>query len=104
MAPAHTITDEELLQLPSDGSKYEVVDGELIVSPAAGLRHARAVMRLTIRLGSFVEAHRLGDVLGWNTLFLLPSGNRRHVGPFPVDGFPQLTAPAGGIEGAVPAR
>lgn len=77
MAPARTITDEELLQLPQDGNKYEVVDGELVVSPGAGLRHERIVMRLALRLGRFVEEKRLGEVLGSSLLYLLPSGNRR---------------------------
>ncbi len=26
----HVITDEQLLHLPNDGSRYEVVDGELV--------------------------------------------------------------------------
>lgn len=30
MSPAYTITDEELLQLPKDGHKYGVVDGQLV--------------------------------------------------------------------------
>jgi Uma2 family endonuclease len=76
MASARTITDEELLQLPKDGNKYEVVDGALVVSPA-GLRHEKIVMRLASRLGRFVEERRLGDVLGSNLLYVLPSGNRR---------------------------
>jgi hypothetical protein len=39
------ITDDELLQLPKDGNKYEVVDGELRVSPA-GLLHEIVIARL----------------------------------------------------------
>ena len=71
-----TITDEELLRLPKDGNKYEVVDGELRMSPA-GLRHERIVARLIRLLGQFVEERRLGDVLGSNLLYVLPSGNKR---------------------------
>jgi Uma2 family endonuclease len=71
-----TITDEELLRLPKDGNKYEVVDGELRMSPA-GLRHERIVARLICLLGQFVEERRLGDVLGSNLLYILPSGNKR---------------------------
>ena len=34
MATARTtITDEALLQIPKDGSKYEVVDGKLRITP-----------------------------------------------------------------------
>jgi Uma2 family endonuclease len=71
-----TITDEELLRLPKDGNKYEVVDGELRMSPA-GLRHERIVARLIRLLGQFVEERHLGDVLGSNLLYILPSGNKR---------------------------
>jgi Uma2 family endonuclease len=77
MATARTtITDQELLRLPRDGNKYEVVEGELRMSPAGWL-HERIVARLAARLGSFVEARQLGDVLGSNVLYVLPSGNRR---------------------------
>jgi Uma2 family endonuclease len=74
--PRNTITDEELLRLPKDRSKYEVVDGELRMRPA-GLRHERIVARLIRLLGQFVEERRLGDVLGSNLLYVLPSGNKR---------------------------
>jgi Uma2 family endonuclease len=74
--PSSILTDEELLRLPRDGPKYEVVDGELRVSPA-GAQHERVVARLLIRLGTFVEQHGLGEVLGSNLLYVLPSGNKR---------------------------
>jgi len=77
MAPARTITDEELLQLPKDGNKYEVVAGELVVSPGAGLRHEWIVGELVIRLGTFVNERRLGRVFPSNLLYVLPSGNKR---------------------------
>jgi Uma2 family endonuclease len=77
MSPARTITDDELLQLPEDGNKYEVVDGELVVSPGAGLRHERVIMRLATRLGLFVDERQLGEILGSNLLYKLSSGNRR---------------------------
>lgn len=72
----NTITDEELLRLPKDGNKYEVVDGELRMSPA-GLPHERIIARLIVLLGSFVKERELGDVLGSNVLYVLPSGNKR---------------------------
>ena len=77
MSPARTITDEELLQLPKDGNKYEVVDGELVVSPGAGLRHERIVARLIHVLSGFVNERRLGTVFASSLLYVLPSGNRR---------------------------
>jgi Uma2 family endonuclease len=77
MATARSsITDEELLRLPRNGNKYEVVDGELRMSPA-GLLHERIVARLIAQLGAFVRSKRIGDVLGSNVLYVLPSGNKR---------------------------
>jgi Uma2 family endonuclease len=77
MSPARTITDDELLQLPKDGNKYEVVDGELVVSPGAGYPHEAIVAELLTRLRSFANERRLGEVLPSNLLYVLPSGNRR---------------------------
>jgi Uma2 family endonuclease len=77
MSPARSITDEELLQLPEDGNKYEVVDGELVVSPGAGFRHEDIVAELVTRLRTFASERNLGRVLPSNLLFVLPSGNRR---------------------------
>jgi Uma2 family endonuclease len=76
MVTTRTITDDELLRLPADGNKYEVVDGELRMSPA-GWPHAIVIVNLIARLATFVERNRLGQVLGSNTLYVLPSGNKR---------------------------
>ena len=70
MSAARTITDEELLQLPKDGNKYEVVNGELVVSPGAGFRHEEIVAELVTRLRSFAKERRLGTVLPSNLLYV----------------------------------
>ncbi|HET7745705.1 MAG TPA: Uma2 family endonuclease [Vicinamibacteria bacterium] len=70
------ITDQELVQLPKDGNKYEVVDGELVVSPV-GFRHELIVARVIALLARFVEEHHLGRVVGPDALYVLPGGNRR---------------------------
>ena len=69
-------TDTELMQLPDDGYKYELVDGALVVSPAGG-RHGRTIVQLTIRLGAFVAARGLGEVFDSSTGYRLPGGNLR---------------------------
>ena len=69
-------TEEDLLRTPRDGRKYELVDGQIRVSPA-GARHGRVCIRLAIRLGAFVEEKQLGDVLDSSTGFRLPGGNVR---------------------------
>jgi Uma2 family endonuclease len=76
MVSTRVVTNEELLQLPRDGRKYELVDGEIVVSPA-GYRHGRTIVRLTVLLANHVQAHKLGDVLDSSTGFRLPGKNVR---------------------------
>lgn len=70
------VTDADLVRMPRDGRKYELVDGEIRVSPA-GYRHGLVSVRLTAKLWTFVAAHGLGDVLESSTGFRLPGGNVR---------------------------
>ncbi len=68
------VTDEQLLQVPRDGQKYERVDGELRVSPA-GARHEAVIVELIGRLWSFVTERRLGHVFGSSIGFRWPGRN-----------------------------
>lgn len=70
------LTDDDLMRMPRDGRKYELVDGELVVSPAGG-RHGKVTVRLVVRLGGFVESGKLGHVFDSSTGYILPGGNRR---------------------------
>jgi Uma2 family endonuclease len=49
--------------LPDDGKRYEVIDGELFVTPAPTLIHQRAAFTLARLLWGYVEEHRIGEVL-----------------------------------------
>lgn len=53
-------TASDLQELPVDGNRYEVIDGELFVSPAPTLRHQEAVYQLHRRLADYLERHRVG--------------------------------------------
>jgi Uma2 family endonuclease len=55
-------TYEQFAQLPDDGNRYEVIAGELYVTPAPRPRHQEVVVRLIVRLAQFVEQHRLGKI------------------------------------------
>lgn len=55
-------TIEELHRLPDDGNKYELVRGELFVTPAPSVTHETILARLTRLLDPFVAAHELGFV------------------------------------------
>ena len=54
-------TDDELEALPHDGHKYELLDGELIMSPVH-LNHSLICIRLSRRLGNFAERRKAGEV------------------------------------------
>ncbi len=56
------LTYDDLCLLPDDGKRREIIDGELIVTPAPQTPHQRAVTRLAIHLGEFVEDHRQGEI------------------------------------------
>lgn len=68
-------TEEDLLNTPDDGI-YELVDGEIRLSPG-GYRHGKTSMALVILLGAHVKEHRLGHVVGPDTGHRLPGGNVR---------------------------
>ncbi len=50
----------DIWDTPDDGLRYEVIDGELYVSPAPGERHQNASMVLSVVVGSHVREHNLG--------------------------------------------
>jgi Uma2 family endonuclease len=60
--PARLHTLEDVRAMPDDGNRYEIVGGELFVTPAPGLRHQTIQMRLALLLGSYIETHRLGQL------------------------------------------
>lgn len=55
-------TDKELLALPNDGIKREIIDGELVMSPASSV-HGAIIMRIAGPLFMFVSNAGLGEVL-----------------------------------------
>ncbi len=46
--------------LPDDGNRYEVIDGELFVTPAPSWNHQDAVGEMFDRLRDYVRAHAIG--------------------------------------------
>ena len=56
-------TAEMVRALPDDGKRYEVLDGELHVSPSPTPLHQRAVRELVLLLHPFVSTNTLGEVM-----------------------------------------
>ena len=56
-------TVEMLEALPDDGNRYEIIDGELFVTPAPGYPHQRALRELVFRLHAYLERRREAEVI-----------------------------------------
>lgn len=56
------LTYEDYCLLPNDGKRYEIIDGELFVTPSPRFGHQIVVTRLTRHLSAFVEDNHLGLV------------------------------------------
>ena len=62
--PAHTEWTVEMVRaLPDDGNRYEVIDGELFVTPAPTRMHQRAVRELVLLIEPYVREHALGETI-----------------------------------------
>ena len=49
--------------LPDDGNRYEVIDGELFVTPSPSWTHQRAVLELALLIAPYVRDHRIGEAV-----------------------------------------
>lgn len=96
-------TREEVIALPDDGNRYELVDGELLVSPSPRARHQFAVSAFNDRIKAYCRAHRLGAVLFSPAdldlrsgqllqpdLFMIATPDGRPFGEWPDAGIPAL--------------
>src|SRR5207249_4297108 len=63
-APTKLLTAEEFFRLPEppDGSKQELVRGEIVTMPPPGFRHGDVQLAIGSLLRQFVRANRLGRV------------------------------------------
>ena len=68
------MTADELLAMPDDGYRYELVKGELIrMAPPPGLEHGKVTMNLAGPLYQHVKNNNLGVVYAAETGFKLES-------------------------------
>ena len=67
------VTAEDLLRMPDDGMRSELVKGGLREMPPAGSEHGAIAMNIGISLGSHVKVNGLGRVYTAETGFRLSS-------------------------------
>lgn len=64
----------DYLELPDDGNLYEVIEGELFMTPAPGTKHQLVSGELEFALQTFIKAQNLGVVLNAPCDVLLEPG------------------------------
>ena len=69
-------TDDELMSLP-DGSRYELIDGELIDMGSSGALHGYVCSILVMTLMNYILPKKLGVILDSSTAFTMKNGNKR---------------------------
>jgi len=55
-------THADLLAMPEDGKRREIIDGEIYVDPSRTVEHQRIVLRLAVAFGDFLATHPLGEL------------------------------------------
>ena len=101
--PHRRWTREQVLALPDDGYRYELIDGQLLVSPNERANHNRAIMELIRQIDPYVERHRIGELLTGPAdldlfagqrmqpdLFVIPYRNGERFSDWPDAGIPIL--------------
>lgn len=71
-----TWTEKELMSLPENGYKHELINGELVMVPA-GMEHENIVIKLSAALERFVSERKLGAIFGSNAGYRMKSDNLR---------------------------
>ena len=56
------LTYEEFRQLPDDGKRYELVGGEVRLTPAPNTKHQFVVHNLDMAISPYVQKNKLGEV------------------------------------------
>lgn len=70
---AEIMTAEQLERIDIPGKSTELVRGRLVIGEPPGTFHGKLAGRLITRVGTFVEAQRLGEVFAQDTGFKIGS-------------------------------
>lgn len=70
------VTIDDMYHMPDDGRKYELVDGEIVVSPSSYL-HGEIAFKIARIIATFLDDHPIGKIYGDNVGVIFPTGNLR---------------------------
>lgn len=68
-------TYEDYTQFPDDGKRYEIIEGELFMSPSPRTKHQRILVKLLTAISSFLEGENMGEVFAAPYDVILSSKN-----------------------------
>jgi Uma2 family endonuclease len=77
----HLMTAEELMRLPDDGLKHELIKGELLTMPPPYPEHGAVMTNVAFLLHQHVRARQLGKVITGDAGFKLESDPDTVLGP-----------------------
>jgi len=63
MTTVTKLTYDDLAAMPDDRNRYEIIDGELFVTPSPNLKHQLVIGNLHFALKAFVREHQSGVVV-----------------------------------------
>ena len=69
------VTREEYLDLPDDGFQYDMIEGELHMSPSPFFEHAYVASQFQILLGNYLKVKPVGFVVHEVDIFLPDGGD-----------------------------
>src|SRR5437870_5335305 len=75
------MTANQLLQMPEDGYRYELIEGELKQMLPGGEKHGAAIGRFTSHFGYYVYENDLGTVCGAETGYKIKSNPDTVIAP-----------------------
>ena len=64
---------EELLALPDDHLRHELIEGEITTTTPAGYQHGKIALRVGVLVSNFLAEHPIGEVSGAETGFHIES-------------------------------
>ena len=100
------LTAADLLAMPDDGKKYELVRGELIEMPPPSYMHGVVTARFAVRFGHFIDENNLPFIYGTEAGIYIEEGpDTVRAADFNVISLERLGGPVpdhGYIFGAIP--
>ena len=73
--PKKIYSYQDYLELPDDRNRYEIIEGELIMSPAPFTNHQRIVRKVIFALLKFIEEEQSGELFFAPTDVVLNNSN-----------------------------